>query len=256
LLRPFTRKADINSYEDITAFLLEKKNKEENPDLYENMKCTLENIEYYSRIVNEQSAWEGVTWILQLLPDRPLTAIQSLQLYFEAECMSMPDDRIIGIEQCINIIEARYINVGDRLEKKLYNLSPRDFEYLVAILYDRMGYKVTLTPATRDGGKDVIAEICDYERREKVFIECKRYRTTEMSIEKVRAFAYTVHMNNANRGVIFTTGRVRNTVREVDSHITVFDIEETILLLNSQFGSRWYEDFANLKKNFENKKNY
>lgn len=40
----------------------------------------------------------------------------------------------------------------------LYNLEPRQFEELIADLLDRDGWKVILTPQSRDGGVDVIAE--------------------------------------------------------------------------------------------------
>lgn len=83
---------------------------------------------------------------------------------------------------CIRCIDGigpmlRYINFRDKLEKKLYDLSLRNFEYLAAILYGRMGYKVTITFATRDGGKDVIAETYDYKRHEKEFVCAMRLST-------------------------------------------------------------------------------
>lgn len=46
---------------------------------------------------NEQDAWEGLTWVLQLLPFSPYKAIKALSSYLNAEIGSMPDDRIIGI---------------------------------------------------------------------------------------------------------------------------------------------------------------
>jgi restriction system protein len=41
--------------------------------------------------------------------------------------------------------------------KDIFNITPRQYEELVAELMHDMGYEVTLTPATRDGGKDILA---------------------------------------------------------------------------------------------------
>ena len=41
-------------------------------------------------------------------------------------------------------------------------MSPRGFEELVAEMLSRLGYEVTLTPASRDGGKDIYAARRDH----------------------------------------------------------------------------------------------
>jgi len=41
--------------------------------------------------------------------------------------------------------------------KRLYELSPCEFEELIAELFDRFGYTVALLSRTRDGGRDIIA---------------------------------------------------------------------------------------------------
>ena len=56
--------------------------------------------------------------------------------------------------------------------EELYSLSPRRFEELIAEVCHRMGYKVELTPATRDGGRDIVATRYA-ETRSQVLIECK-----------------------------------------------------------------------------------
>src|SRR5262249_39598166 len=41
--------------------------------------------------------WEGVTWILDLLPNNPRAAIHTLEAYFEAHGLLLPDGRINGL---------------------------------------------------------------------------------------------------------------------------------------------------------------
>ena len=113
-----------------------------------------------------------------------------------------------------------------------------------------VGYKVNLTKATRDGGKDIIAEINENERKEKVFVECKLYKTCELKKETVRALGYTMLSEEATRAVIFTSGYATKALKEMDTRIQIFDMEEMILLLNANLGERWYADFERLKSNF------
>lgn len=39
----------------------------------------------------------------------------------------------------------------------LYNITPREFEEVVELIFISEGFKTQLTKATRDGGKDIIA---------------------------------------------------------------------------------------------------
>src|SRR6266511_2639144 len=59
----------------------------------------------------------------------------------------------------------------------LDRISPREFEEIVAELLAGLGWEVSLTPATKDGGHDILAVARtpgDVEVR--VIVECKRYR--------------------------------------------------------------------------------
>ena len=44
-----------------------------------------------------------------------------------------------------------------RYPRRLYELKPRQFEELVAEIWDAFGFEVELTQQTRDGGKDILA---------------------------------------------------------------------------------------------------
>lgn len=72
--------------------------------------------------------------------------------------------------------------VSDALLKALgddpelvHALSPREFEELSAELFQRQGYQVTLTPQTRDGGKDLYLARADGFGSFLYIVECKRY---------------------------------------------------------------------------------
>jgi restriction system protein len=232
LLSPFTREADIRSYE---GFNLMSQSKFESDAFV----GKLSKIELYHRIENRQEAWEGLTWVLEFLPSRPYKAIKALENYITSE-PSLPDDRITGIEQCAEIIMEKFIYFENPLEK-LTRLKPTEFEWLIEELYRWMGYQTTWTPATGDGGKDIIASINRPDGKEVVYVECKLYKTTKLKIESVRNLGYVINKNEVNRGVIFCTGYVNEKIKKLDNRIQIWSYGDINVLLNAHLGSDWVE---------------
>lgn len=257
LLSPFTRETDMSDYE-YANLCYENIKKGSMPKEYEEInKGRLRSfikVEKYRRLHNGQDAWEGLTWILQFLPHSPYKAIKALDSYLSAEEAYMPDDRIIGINQCISIIEAKFIYSNNDGEKYLKHfLNPREFELLIGSLYESLGYEVEVTPATRDGGKDIIARIDREDGKEVVYVECKLYKTTKLTIKDVAYFALAIRDNKINRGVLFCTGYVNQKLREVDSRIQIWTLEDIIVLLNAHLGSEWYKRLSLLIENQRHK---
>ena len=52
-------------------------------------------------------------------------------------------------------------------------MGSKEFEDSIAKVFRKLGYRVTQTPYSRDGGKDAIA----WKDNKKYVIECKRYGT-------------------------------------------------------------------------------
>lgn len=245
LLFPFTRNLDISEYNSFKKVYNQNNNLTLNDnnesDFHKIISINFEKIEKYKRMQNKQDAWEGLTWILQLLPFRPYKAIMALNSYLDAEIMYMPDDRIIGIEQCISIIESKFIYTNEGLESYILNLTPREFELLIASLYKHLGYETEVTPATRDGGKDIIAKIKREDGNEIVYVECKLYKTTELNINVIRSLFGVISYDHVNRGVIFCTGYVSKKLRTENPRIQIWTLEEIITLLNAHLGSDWFK---------------
>ncbi|HEX6042343.1 restriction endonuclease, partial [Longimicrobium sp.] len=98
---------------------------------------------------------------------------------------------------------------------KVYSLSPREFEELVAELLHRQGFQVTLTPPSRDGGFDMYAVRKDSLVETLYLVECKRYaRTNRVGVEIVRALMGVVDTERANAGIIVTTSTFTQGARE------------------------------------------
>ncbi len=111
-------------------------------------------------------------------------------------------------------INAKLVDYFRRYPERLYELPSRQFEELIAELFDGFGFAVELTKRTRDGGSDVIA-ISSKPIQAKLLIECKRYaRKRTVGVGIVRALHGATMAAGANKGILATTGRISAPARE------------------------------------------
>jgi restriction system protein len=88
----------------------------------------------------------------------------------------------------------------------LYDLTPRGFEELVAELLGRLDYDVELTPASKDGGKDIYAAKRDHLGTFLYIVECKRYAPDHpVGVGLVRQLNGVVQAEQATAGILATT---------------------------------------------------
>lgn len=103
--------------------------------------------------------------------------------------------------------------INDRLMRELkrdpnrmLSLSPRQFEELIAELFEREGFSVEITPRSKDGGRDVIAVRNDDLGSHLYLAECKRYsRDRPVGVSYVRALYGVMERERATRGILATT---------------------------------------------------
>ena len=184
--------------------------------------------------------WEGITWILDIIQLEPMEAINVIDAYVLAHAQELPDGRLIGLDDASNLIRVKFIN-PPHSDKIIKELTPRDFEHLVEALYNKMGYKTELTPATRDGGKDVIAENINAGERMKIYIECKKY-TGKVGIAIVQRLLGVVSRKQVTKGIIITTADFTAPAKvflEDDRRLELIKQQELHLLLNKHFGPDW-----------------
>lgn len=93
----------------------------------------------------------------------------------------------------------------------MYELQPRRFEELVAELLRSQGFDPTLTPTTRDGGRDIIATRSDRLGTLLYVIECKRYAPeNKVGVAQVRGIYGVVQAERASKAVLVTTSHFTN----------------------------------------------
>jgi restriction endonuclease Mrr len=120
---------------------------------------------------------------------------------------TIPKDILPGslITNVIEVNEELIAYLAKRPEL-LRDLHPRKFEQVIAEIFKNKGFDVELTPATRDGGFDVLAARKDPFGENLYLIECKRYSlTNKVGVEVVRGLYGNKVAKRATMGIIATT---------------------------------------------------
>jgi hypothetical protein len=107
-----------------------------------------------------------------------------------------------------------FIDVGDlaELRERMHLLDPIEFENLVGLLLTRMGFDVSLTPRSGDGGVDLIAFDKTPVKGGYIVVQCKH--TASVGSPEVRDLAGVVQHHGANKGILITSGRFSSQARE------------------------------------------
>lgn len=207
-------------------------------------KHTLQDTEYFYRLnkikSHKDNVWEGLTWILDLLPHFPDKAINAINAFYLANCQFLPDDLLEGISDCTTIISARFVD-KEHPKEIFLNLTPKDFEKLVLLVYRNLGYTATLTKDSYDGGIDVNAEKEGTTLKEKLVIQCKNYKST-ISVEDIRSLLGVVTNMKATKGVLVTSSLFsKEAIKFAKNNpsIELIDHKQLSKLLNQQHGPYW-----------------
>ena len=187
--------------------------------------------------------WEGITWILDLLPHWPQTAIDVLGAYILAHAQMLPDGRYAGLDDARVVIRARFVglpgsDVSERIEM-LLRLKSRDFERVVERYFADQGYETVLTPAVADGGRDILANRSD-PLKERLVVECKNWRDP-VGIPQVQRILGVSTSEKATLGVVIATGGFTGPARKwaEENAVSLLDGELLVPRFNAVFGERW-----------------
>lgn len=135
---------------------------------------------------------------------------------------------------CINIDRILHNN------EVVYNISPREFEELVAEVFARRGYNVEITQATRDGGCDIIATKNIDGLPYMILIECKRYdRRNHVGVQLVRSLLGVQTDRKANKAVLVTSSSFTKNAKdfaERQQHlISLVDFDDLMQMIEQKY---------------------
>jgi restriction system protein len=205
------------------------------------------NREYFSRLIRPEPCeppWQGLSWILDLLPDWPMQAIEVLEAYFLAHMMHMPDRRISGIGDAQAVIRAMWIgNPASGVAKRelVFGLGSERFEHLVGSLYNAMGYTTRVTARSRDGGRDLEISRREPGASEKSRVECKLWKQP-VGVVPVRNLLGVVAHELATKGILVTASSFTSPARrlaENDPRLELLGWDELLPLLDQHLGADW-----------------
>lgn len=128
-----------------------------------------------------------------------------------------------------------------RSPERVFSLSPRKFEELLAELIASHGYTTTLTPQTRDGGFDIIAR-----RNEGLFpslylVEAKLWAPPSRVGRPVIQALYGTGMSENCNGVMIVTPAAFT--RDALSYVQDKQLQEFVRLVDGSSLPDWYEQY-------------
>lgn len=127
------------------------------------------------------------------------------------------------------------LDVNDEIKKylrkhpeKLYELTPRKFEELVASILEDLGFDVTLTKQTRDGGTDIIARIRNAVTSFLILVECKKYSPeNKVDVGIIREVVGVQTFKNPSKSIIVTTSRfTKDAIKEASQMKDKLDLKD------------------------------
>jgi restriction system protein len=131
----------------------------------------------------------------------------------EGKLYGLKDQLIVPQKKILASVAPLVVTANDQLIEKLrrkpddlFKISPRQFEEVIADILTDMGMEVELTPATRDGGKDILAYMSTDIGKFLCLVEAKRYsRKRPVDVSLVRALFGTLVDHEATSGMLVTT---------------------------------------------------
>lgn len=106
----------------------------------------------------------------------------------------------------ILIVDGELVNYFKNNPDKVYELSPRQFEELVAGILTDLGYSVELTAQSADGGIDIFATQKSVIGESLLIVDCKRYApNNRVGVEIVRSIFGICEQRRATMAMIATT---------------------------------------------------
>jgi hypothetical protein len=161
-------------------------------ELYNVLEEGLIKIDY--KDYDGQNIWNDTFALVDILESR------RVELLFEnrAELIQIPKLLITVNNSLFKLIE--------REPTRIFDIPPRLFEEMIAEIFNKNGFYVELTKATRDGGRDIIAIGNKLDIETKYIIECKRYAPhNKVGLSVVQRLLGVKIADDANKAILATT---------------------------------------------------
>lgn len=164
--------------------------------------------------------------------DLPSAAKQGERIVQRLSAMGLSASATVLVE--LKRVSGKREDRQEQLRGTFSHLDPRQFEFEIARLLQRMGYQVNVTKATGDDGVDVFAR----KDNDKIVIQCKRWERKPVGRAVVDELANVARRHNATRAILATTSffSVNGRATAVECGIEMWDFH-TLCGHFKQFGA-------------------
>lgn len=132
--------------------------------------------------------------------------IQPGLIGLDGQPLKKESSQFIGIRDQVRVVNNSILEIIEDDPKRIYSLTPRNFEELVGELLEKEGFNVTITKQTRDGGKDLFIAQNHRLGDFLFYVECKKYSMSNpVGVNVVRELYGTVAADRATAGLIVTS---------------------------------------------------
>lgn len=126
-------------------------------------------------------------------------------------------------------------SILDYHKEQIKNMSPRDFEFFVGDIFEKLGFSVKITQATRDGGQDIIATKAE-PIPFTLIVECKHWgEKHKVDVSVVRSIYGVQTAMQANQSIVVTSSKftkdARKFAEERKTLMALWDIDDLIKLI-------------------------
>lgn len=158
----------------------------------------------------------------------------------EGSLLFIPPKPKLLVPQLIIPTQSYFISLIKNKPDFIFNITPRQFEEIIAELFHNFGFDVELTKPTRDGGRDIIAINEIHDIQNKYLIECKRYAPANKISVSIVQRLYGIKVSEAaTKAILVTTSSYTSDARKFASkHIWELDLKA-------------YDDVINWIKNYK-----
>jgi restriction system protein len=196
-------------------------------------------LDFYRRLFRDRP-WQGVSWVLDLIPRHGQKALAVLDAYIAAHIQYFTDQQLDGLLDAMAVLRARYFSLRHGPDA-LGRLTGADFELVVCELYRSLGFDATLTRTNHDGGVDVIVSKLQTGLAQSIVIQCKRSRRP-VGVKVVRELRGVVSKLDVQKGILATDSiftRAARTFCQDNTRLELIDGSLLTRLLTDTFGSEW-----------------
>lgn len=165
----------------------------------------LNNFDRFMIITNNKISKDAQATIQQIKPSIEIMDLERLKEWI-GKIETESDINKLEIQDILKAVSKRFAAMVAEDPTNLYKLEWRDLERMIAEIFDGIGFKVQLTPSSKDGGKDIILECIVDGKEFSYIIEIKHWRSGQkVGKDAIKDFLNIIVTEKRKSGLYLST---------------------------------------------------